>query len=165
MRRVSRTNSHKHKSRDTIADYCERFDYDEPLYWLGVRLTSRGLLIECERNVDHGNDFDRRLELNHVWTNPRADIRSNFCRMLKPGHDWFHANLSAGRMICVLTKLRKMESIGEPEEFDLTNLNATFGRFVDGCIANYRFVDPLLVRLNDECLERLHRLQTSVEAR
>lgn len=158
-------NPHKHPS--TVAEYCDLYTFDEVLYWTGVRLTRRGPVMERKRTVDHGNNSDpfNRLELNHIFggCNTRPDYWSNFIRMLKPGHDWFHANLSAGRMVCILTKLLKRAE-NDPEEFDPEEVRLSSGKFIGGIIINYEFKCPLLNRLNREALDRLAALESTKDA-
>lgn len=49
-------------------------------------------------------------ELNHIFTNPRRDVTAAVITLSKLSHDWFHANIKVGRMLCMLVKFRKGEA-------------------------------------------------------
>lgn len=42
--------------RTSLADYCNRFDFDEPLWYLGIKIDHRGPR-ESTRRMDYGNDL------------------------------------------------------------------------------------------------------------
>lgn len=49
------------------------------------------------------------LEVNHIWSRSHGDDWSGMITLSKYAHDWFHANLTAGRVLCLLVKYRKRE--------------------------------------------------------
>lgn len=136
--------------------YGDRFgDFDEATYWAWVRVEG-GKLVSSKPYQEIKHDLVR----HHLWSiGRRPDVRSNLLIVTEDMHRYFHANLSASRVICVLAKLRKAELIGEPEEFCLDEVNMAAGKFVSGVVGNYNFRDPLLRRLNEQCCERLAVLE------
>lgn len=49
-------------------------------------------------------------EVNHIWSRSHGDDWSGLITLSKYAHDWFHANLTAGRILCMLVKCEKGES-------------------------------------------------------
>jgi hypothetical protein len=138
-------------------EYKQRFGgFDEATYWAGVMIDGKGRLVG-------GHAFQQlsgNLVRHHLWSlGRRPDFRSNLLIVTERMHLWFHDNLSASRVIGVVAKLRKSESLGEPEEFSLAEITEAAGKFISGVIGSYNFVDPLLRRLNDEAIERLAVLE------
>ena len=88
-------------------------------------------------------------ETNHIWSlNRRPDLPSNLIRLAWTTHRWFHGNLKAGRVLCVLAKLKAGELV-------LPELNAAAGKNVIGSIEAYKFGEAWVEKLRVECLDRL----------
>ncbi len=122
-------------------DYKEANPDDEWNQWLGF-------------SIPTGPDDSRWFmpnELNHLATNPRRDALPFVITLSKRHHDWFHENINAGRVLCLLVKCRKGED-------DLAGWNKALGKNVLGWVkcldfwnADYHWMlayrDELLVRL------------------
>lgn len=135
--------------------YCQQNYFDEPLFYCGLAVSCGRLFQSLPSEVRFTHD------VNHIFTNPRRDLRSNFMSMLRGSHDWFHANLHAGRVVCVLTKLIKAEKLSQPEECSLAELDlCAGGDGVIGLIAGYDFAgDEMMMRMQQDCLIRLNELE------
>ena len=62
-------------------------------------------------------------EVNHIFTNPKRDKWPILITLSKLNHDWFHANIQAGRILCLLVKCLKGEA-------DLELWNLAYGKNV-----------------------------------
>lgn len=100
--------------------------YDEWDLWLDF----------CPEDVEPvaADDMRRRMpnELNHIMTNPRVDRAPLLITLSKTSHDFFHANLQEGRVLCLLVKFIKGEQ-------DLELWNKAFGKSVEGWARNRDF--------------------------
>jgi hypothetical protein len=141
-----------------------RFEDKELTDWYRMNNPCDELLIEL------GIDFDRVTlkpsmkwvglqvtpdDMNHIWTNPRRDLRSNLINLTRRAHQAFHANLNLGRMLCMVAKARKAERMGEPKEFDIQELNLCSGKHVLGWIESHDFAEHWAQKLRAELIGRI----------
>jgi hypothetical protein len=154
-----------HKNKQLVADYCDRNDFDEVLFYTGIRLFRFGPIAERTAGIVDNGSVLRRLELNHIFggCNQRPDYRSNLIRMLKPAHDFFHAHLDQGRTVCVLTKLLKRAATCDPDEFSLAEMKTVTSRNIVGIIENYDVSGwcDAMKNVHALCLAELRKLEES----
>lgn len=78
-------------------------------------------------------------DAHHIWSlGRRPDFKSNLIALSRIWHDRFHFGADAGqgpiRLLCMLSKLRKAERLGDPSELVLADLDAAAGRSVRGWV-------------------------------
>jgi hypothetical protein len=147
--RRKRAKPRKHVDEALRRDYSDSFSLDEIAFELGIVLKPNLGFTSMYVGYEL-----RACDTNHIFTNPRWDLWSNFIRLSDPGHDGFHTNTPAGRVLCLAAKLRKMDRNGEEREFNINELlicrpNLTgWLEVVELPPWINRFRDELLVRLS-----------------
>jgi hypothetical protein len=155
MRFKSLTNSAKHVDEKLRREYAEVNPNDEWALYLGVRVFGGKLLPTIIGTLIPAQ------EVNHVYSNPRRDLWSNFMAQTRDGHRWFHDNIQTGRMLCVLAKARKAMDLGDPRECDISKLDLCCGRSVIGIMENYDCgSNAMLEKMKSETIRRLLEIQS-----
>jgi len=152
LRAKSKKNSRPHENRDLRAAYLTLYYYDEWRFELGVVVIGGKLWTE-----ESGKYVDA-CDPNHIFSlNQRPDFEANLISLTRESHDWFHAHLREGRVLCVLSKLKKSERRGEV--FDIEAINKAAGKSVLGTIDGYEFTDERMRLWQMECVGRLVELK------
>lgn len=131
--------------------------YDEIALELGidfdkVKLTPRMCWVGLQVQAD---------ECNHIFTNPRRDLRSNLINLSRHAHQAFHHDLRLGRMLCLLAKSRRAERTGDPREFNVRDIEICAGKSLAGWLDCQKFDSDLF---NDMQLELIYRIGRAKEA-
>jgi hypothetical protein len=137
--------------------YGERFGgFCEVAFYAGLYAENGKLLP-----TNLGSEITRDLHKHHLWSvNQRPDFRSNLLTVTKAVHDYFHAHQPEARTIAVLCKLRKRAKLGEPEEFDTSEIFRASGKLVAGVIGGYNFsTNAMLEKFQAECLRGLAEIE------
>jgi hypothetical protein len=139
--------------------YGEEFPYDEIGRWMGCRVRDGKFRMFAERLDIYGN-----LQRHHiVRVGRRRHLRSVLIVVTEENRHWVQSVCpNEGLVACVLSKLRKMESLGDPAEFDLDEVAlANGGKSVKAEIEAFVFEEERWRTWQEETLERLGKLVTT----
>jgi hypothetical protein len=132
------------KKPDERAAYRKRFPHDE---WEEVlRFVTPGKIDPDDIRLDMPN------ECNHIFTAPRRHVVPCIITLSKFSHDWFHANILVGRMLCILVKLRK-------GEHDIDLWRKAYGKNVESLCDHEACKEPPYRAFRNEVLGRLRILE------
>lgn len=129
-----------YKNKTLAADYRDAEQHCELCVELGISWNAKSEVTILPRFIV---PLFRR-DVHHIWSmGRRPDFRSNLIALADWPHDRFHFGHKGEqgplRMLCMLAKARKAERIGEPEEFDIDELNKASGKLVLGWTQYLRF--------------------------
>lgn len=143
----------------TISKYASENPHDEIAFYLGLDFdpVKRTPIKKWERLEL------KAQECNHIFTNPRLNLRSNLIRLSARAHRAFHGSIEIERVLCLCAKARKAERTGDPREFNIDELNLCRGR--RGGVIGFLETATIEGWAEQYRSEALHRLQTSGEVR